>query len=347
MQILYILIAIVLLGFIVTAHEFGHYLMGRLCGIGIVEFSVGFGPKLLGFKKKDIQYSLRLIPLGGYCAFVGEDNDNSAPNAMAKQPVWKRFLTLAAGSAMNFVLAFLFCAILLSGFITAEIFPLVSTVGENTPAAVCGLQEGDIIVEINDIAISYDTAGVYAMQELITEKELTMTINRDGEITELQLLPERIEDPASGAVDYQIGITLGSRTYTIGEALRGSCGYMVEFTGMMLESIKDLFFHGTGTDELMGPVGIVSFMSDTVESDALYGVVNLIFVLSLNIGIMNLLPLPALDGGRLIFLIIEAIRRKPIPPEKEGMVHAFGLLLLLALIVFITYKDIIRLITGG
>ena len=129
MQILYILLAIFMLGFIVTVHEFGHYIVGRLCGIGIVEFSIGMGPKLLGFKKKDIQYSLRLIPIGGFCAFVGEDEENPAPNAMNNQPVWKRFLTVLAGPAMNFVLAFLFCAILLSSFIVADYQPRIVNVG--------------------------------------------------------------------------------------------------------------------------------------------------------------------------------------------------------------------------
>lgn len=347
MQILYILIAILMLGFIVTMHEFGHYLLGRLCGIGIVEFSVGFGPKLFGFQRKGIQYSLRLIPLGGFCAFVGEDDESPAPNAMNNQSVLKRFLTVAAGPFMNFVLAFVFCAILLSCFITAELYPKVIDVSDHSPAAECGIQAGDIILNVNGSDISYDTEGVYALQSAIAADTVTITVDRDGEITALKAAPEKIVDSESGATRYLIGITLGSRCYTLPEALRGTCGYMVEFTGMMLDSIKDLIFHGAGTDELMGPVGIVSFMSDTVQSDALYGVVNLIFILSLNVGIMNLLPVPGLDGGRLIFLIVEAIRRKPVPPEKEGMVHGLGLLLLLALIVFITYQDVIRLISGG
>lgn len=350
MQILYILLAILMLGFIVTVHEFGHYIVGRLCGIGILEFSVGFGPKLLGFKHKDIQYSLRLIPLGGYCAFLGEDGENPAPNAMNNQPVWKRFLTVAAGASMNFVLAFLFCAILLSSFITAEYQPRITHIYENTPAAECGLALGDVITEINGVAISYDGTGVETAQQIISAADenhlLTFGVLRDGEALEFSIQPERIVDETSGETRLQLGVAFGGRTYRFGEALKRSAGYMVEFTGMMLESLKDLVFHGTGADDMMGPVGIISFVSDQISSDTLYTVVNLIFVLSLNVGIMNLLPLPGLDGGRLVFLIIEAIRRKPIPPEKEGMVHAAGLVLLLLLILFITYKDIIRLFTG-
>lgn len=351
LRILYILIAICILGFIVTVHEFGHYIVGRLCGIGIIEFSVGFGPKIFGFKRKGIQYSLRAIPLGGFCSFVGEDENNSAPDAMNNQPVWKRFLTVAAGPAMNFVVAFLFCAILLNSFILAEYLPRIDYIYENTPAAECGLELGDVIVDINGTAISFDGEGMEQARSVILNADPTqpveLTIERDGELSVIPVQPAAIVDEATGETAYQIGIAFGGRTYRFGEALGRSCGYIVEFTREMLLSLKDLVFHGTGVDEMMGPVGIISFVSDQVANDAMYAVVNLIFVLSLNVGIMNLLPLPGLDGGRLIFLVIEAIRRKPLPPEKEGMVHGAGLMLLLALIIFITYQDIARLITGG
>ena len=350
-RILYILIAIVMLGFIVTVHEFGHYLVGRLCGIGIVEFSVGFGPKLVGFKRKGIAYSLRLIPLGGYCAFVGEDEENPAPNAMNNQPVWKRLLTVAAGPAMNFVLAFTFCAILLSSFIIAEYQPRVAYIYENTPAAAGALEIGDVIVEINGTPISYDGEGVASAREVISSADLnaplSLVVERGGERVSMELQPQRIVDEETGEVRYQLGIAFGGRTYRFGEALGRSMSYMVEFTGEMLRSLKDLLFHGTGVEDMMGPVGIISFVSDQVSSQKLYAVVNLTFFLLLDIGIMNLLPLPSLDGGRLIFLIIEAIRRKPIPPEKEGMVHAIGMGLLFLLIIIITFKDVDRLITGG
>lgn len=351
MQILYILLAILMLGFIVTVHEFGHYIVGRLCGIGIVEFSVGMGPKLLGFRRKEIDYSLRLIPLGGYCAFLGEDSEHAAPNAMNNQPVWKRFLTVLAGPAMNFVLAFLFCTILLSSFIRAEYLPRISYIYENTPAVECGLQLGDIITDINGEEISFDGAGVIKAQAAIAsagyERPIELTILRDDTEMTVSVQPRAVTDEATGETRLQLGIAFGGRTYRFGEALGRSAGYMVEFTGIMLKNLKDLVFHGTGADDVMGPVGIISFVSEQVASNTLYTIVNLIFILSLNIGIMNLLPLPALDGGRLIFLVLEGIRRKPIPPEKEGMVHAAGLGLLLMLILFITYKDIIRLVSGG
>ena len=349
-NILYILLALLILGFITVAHEFGHYIVGRLCGIGIVEFAVGFGPKLLSFTRKGIKYSLRLLPLGGFCAFVGEDGENPAPNAMNNMPVWKRFITVAAGPVMNFIVAFIFCIILLCNYTVAQYQPYIAQIYENTPAAVSELQLGDVVTEINGQAISYDTEGMYAAKDIILaagENSVSITIDRAGETHEINITPAPVVDEASGETYYQLGIAFGSRTYTFPEAIKGSFGYMVDFMKALGMALKDLVFHGTGADEVMGPVGIISFVSDTISTSRMYGVVYLVFFLSLNLGFMNLLPLPGLDGGRLIFLIVEAIRRKPIPPEKEGMVHGFGLMLLFSLVIFITYKDIIRLITGG
>ena len=349
-KILYILIAILMLGVIVTIHEFGHYLAGRLCGIGILAFSIGFGPKLVQFKRKGILYSLRAIPLGGYCSFVGEDENDDAPNAMNKQPVWKRFITVLSGPLMNFVLAFVACTLLLCNFYVAEYLPRISFIAEDMPATECGLEVGDVLLTVNGTPISFDQAGVNAVASTIQASDLSepiaLTILRDGSQFDLSVLPQAVSN-ADGSTSYQIGIGFGARTFRPGEALGRSCGYMVDFTKAMLQGLKDMIFGKVQNGSVMGPVGIISYVSDIVYSEKLYGVVYYLFVLSLNVGIMNLLPLPALDGGRLIFLLIEAIRGKPIPPEKEGMVHAAGFMLLLLVIVFVTYKDIVRLITGG
>lgn len=351
-KILYILIAIVMLGFIIMIHEFGHYLVGRICGIGVVEFSIGMGPKIFGFKRKDIQYSLRAIPLGGFCAFVGEDEDNSSKNAMNNQPVWKRFLTVVAGPVMNFVLAFIFCVILLSNFYAAEYLPRIASISDNTPAAECGLEAGDIIISANGTEIGYDQSGSMTLQQIILNDDegapIDLIVNRNGTEIALSVTPVKVLSNAeASAYTYQIGITFTARTFGFFEAIGASCGYMVDFTKEMLSALKNLVFKGEGVNDMMGPVGIVSFVSDLVYNEKAYAVVYLIFMLSLNIGIMNLLPLPALDGGRLIFLIAEGVTRKPVPREKEGLVHAIGMGLLLLLIVFITYKDIVRLIVGG
>ena len=350
-KILYVIIAIFMLGFIVTIHEFGHYLVARICGIGVVEFSVGMGPKLFGFQRKGIRYSLRAIPFGGYCAFTGEDENNNDPRAMNRQPVWKRFLTVLAGPAMNFVLAYLFCAILLSSFIVAEYLPRIEEIYENTAAATCGIESGDVLTAVNGTPISFDQDGVAAAKEALStanpEDEVLLTLNRNGETIQCSVQLTPLEEEASSTTTYVLGVAFGARTYTIPEALRSSCGFMVDFTATMLKSLKDLVFRGTGAGDVMGPVGIISFVSNQVYDQKLYALIYWIFILSLNLGIMNLLPIPGLDGGRLVFLAVEAIRRKPIPPEKEGMVHAIGMGLLFLLIIAITFKDVVRLITGG
>ena len=309
------------------------------------------GPKLFGFRRRDIDYSLRLLPLGGYCKFVGEDDENPAANAMNNQPAWKRLLTVAAGPVMNFLLAYVFCVILLNNFVIAEYQPRITRIYENTPAAQSVLQTGDIVTEVNGTPVTYDQAGVLTMREAIrsasADQPVSMTVRRGEESISLKIAPAETTDAKTGETVNQIGIAYGGRYYRFGEAIAKGGAYMVKVTGEMIKSLKNLIFKGEGVDDMRGPVGIISFVSDLVYNAKLRAVVNLIFVLSLNIGIMNLLPLPALDGGRIVFLIIEMISGKPVPPEKEGMVHGIGFMLLLLLVVFITYKDIARLFAGG
>lgn len=353
-NLLYILAAILILGFIVTAHELGHYIVGRLTGIGILEFSVGFGPKILGWRRKGIAYSLRGIPLGGYCKFAGvEDGQAERPDAMEKQPVWKRFFTVLSGPLMNFVLAFVFVWIILTmvGLEMVETVPVIGQVSVDMPAEEAGFQVGDAITEANGEEISQDIDGVLALQQIISqagESPIAFTLLRGDQELQISVTPKMSDDGEN--VRPMIGIvfdtqTVGIYRYSPLKAIPESASYMVRFTGMMLDSLKNLVFKGEGLEEMSGPVGIISFMSVQVRQG--WGMVcNLVFVLSLNLGIMNLLPLPGLDGGRLVFLAVEGIRRKPVPPEKEGLVHGIGLLLLLVLIGFITFHDIVKLISG-
>ena len=349
-NILYVLLAILMLGVIVTVHEFGHYVVGRLCGIGIVEFSVGFGPRLFGWERKGIKYSLRCIPLGGYCAFVGEDQRNDDPRAMNNQPVWKRFITVLAGPFMNFVLAFVVCALMLHGYFIAESFPVIDQVAAEMPAEAAGLMPGDRIVKVNGVEIGESTAGVNQIVAAIQNHDMSSPIDiavlRAGETLrfDLNAVPAAGED--GEPTRWQIGIVFKSRTFTLFEAMRESGAYMADTTKLMLESLRNLIFKGEGIEDTAGTVGIIALVSQRAR-EGVYMVLWLMFIISLNLGIMNLLPIPALDGGRLLFLIVEAIRRKPIPPEKEGTVHGIGMLLLLGLFVVLTFHDIVRLISGG
>jgi len=349
-NILYILLAIVMLGVIVTVHEFGHYVVGRLCGIGIVEFSVGFGPRLLGWERKGIKYSLRGIPLGGYCAFVGEDERNDDPRAMNNQPVWKRFLTVLAGPFMNFVLAFVVAVALMNTYFIAESLPVVDSVPADMPAAEAGLLPGDRIVEVNGTALTNDGAGVQTLIQTIQAAGLTrpfeVVVDRDGEALTFSMTPVPQLDENGRVARYQIGIVFAGRNFRFFESLPEAGVYMVDTIRLMLDSLRNLIFKGEGLEDTAGTVGIIAIVAQQARQ-GVYMVLWLMYIISLNLGIMNLLPIPALDGGRILFLIVEAIRRKPIPPEKEGTVHAIGMVLLLGLFVVLTYHDIVKLISGG
>lgn len=352
-NLLYVLLAIVMLGVIVTVHEFGHYIVGRLCGIGIVEFSVGFGPRILGWERKGIKYSLRGIPLGGYCMFVGEDERNDDPRAMNNQPVWKRFITVLAGPMMNFVLAFVVCVAMLAGYFTMveRTLPVVGQTIEGMPAAEAGLQAGDRILSIDGVEIPDGDEGVTLSSQLIQGGEpgapIEMTVDRGGETLTFTFTPAAAQD-AAGKTVRQIGIYYGyeERRLSFGEALKETPGYTLNVVKTMLDSLRRLLFHGEGIQDTMGTVGIIAVVSQQARQ-GFENVLWLMYIITLNLGIMNLLPIPALDGARLLFLIIEAIRRKPIPPEKESLVHGIGMVLLLGLFVVLTYHDIARIISGG
>ena len=341
-----IIYAILMLAFIIIVHELGHYTVGRLCGIGIEEFSVGFGPKILQWERKGIRYSLRAIIIGGYVRFLGEDEENEDPRAFNNQPVWKRFLTVLAGPAMNFVLAYLVAVAMLAGYGLYDVVPQVASVIEETPAQAAGLEAGDVIVAIDGERIAFDGEGYARMVELIgahdSEEPLALTIRRGEEEKEILTELYRDEDGSSkmGIYMNQVRVRMG-----FGESVRYGGELMVMLTREMLISLKNLIFHGEGLNQVAGTVGIVSEVSQTLN-EGFYMALYWILLISANLGIVNLLPLPALDGGRLVFLIVEGIRRKPIPREKEGLVNLAGLVMFLILFVVLTYHDIARIIAG-
>ena len=337
-NILYILLAILLLGVIVVVHEFGHFLVGRLSGIGVTEFSVGFGPRLLRWRRGETDYSLRAIPIGGFCKFVGEDEENPAPNAMNNAPVWKRICTVAAGPAMNFVLAYAAAVLMLCLFYAGGVQPRIASVVDGAPAQTAELQAGDVVTAVNGTEIAFDDTGVSALRAAVqTGQTVDLTVDRGGETLSLSLTPAAVEE--NGETVYQIGVMFTTRTYTLGEAIPGAGRYMVQTTKSMLDVLRRLIFKGEGAENMAGTVGTVAVVSEVMRQDSSMAL-DILFLLSLNIGIMNLLPLPALDGGRLVFLIVEAVRGKPVPPEKEGLVHVIGLIALLALFVVLTFHDI-------
>jgi regulator of sigma E protease len=344
--ILYLVLALLVFGVIIFAHELGHYLAARASGITVLEFAIGFGPKLFGWRKKDIDYSLRLLPFGGYCKFEGEDDASQDPKAFSNAPVWKRFLTIFSGPAMNFVLAYLAVVVFLMAFGTVYTVPVVQDITSGMPAASSGLQAGDVITAVNGQPIALSEEGAVRLVEMISQsgpdKAVTLTVQRGGQSVDVTVSPQKTENGG------KIGITLGSQVqrYSPFGALAVSGYKIYDITVYMVDSLKALIFHGQGVQDAMGPVGIISFMTQAIRQD-FEQVVNLIVIISLNVGLINLLPFPGLDGGRLVFLLVEAIRRKPVKPEYEGWVHMVGFFLLIGLILVFTYRDIMRLVTGG
>ena len=344
MNVLSVLFSVLILCLIVTAHELGHFLVGKACGIGVIEFSVGFGPKILQWRGRETLYSIRCIPLGGYCRFVGEDGEDPAPNAMNNQPVWKRFLTVLAGPVMNFVLGTVLVVVLFLGFGLEYPVPVVGELVPGMPAETYGMLPGDILVQVDGQPIENNEYGTgqatAALQNSDKSRPVEIVVLRDGEEVTLQVPLQK-----TGDGNYQVGIFFAYRSfrYPLGETLSMSFRAIKNVMGQMLSMLKNLIFRGEGVEDVTGAIGVVSVMSQSVSS-GLDSIINLIIIISFNLGIMNLLPIPALDGSRLVFLLVEGIRRKPIDREKEGMVHAIGLLILFGLMIVITYKDIVRLL---
>lgn len=344
MTAIWVILAILMIGIMILVHELGHFVVGRLCGIGVEEFSIGFGPKIFGWRKKEIDYSLRAIPLGGYVRFTGEDEDSADANAFNNHPVWKRFLTVVAGASMNFVLAFVAILLLFSLYGVIQV-PEFSAVEPGSPAEMAGLMAGDRVVAVDGIEISYDQQGFNEMYERFSARTdgtpFQLTIERGGEEFDVSVSKAQTEEGA-----WQMGVLLGvTRRVSFPLAFEASCQAFVGMSGMLLDFLKNLVFRGEGVEQVSGTVGAIGQASQYIQQ-GFDMVLNVFASISLNLGIMNLLPLPALDGGRLVFLAIEGIFRKPVPRDKEGMVHAVGMILLFGLMIVLTYSDIMKMIAG-
>lgn len=322
-------------------HELGHYTAGRILGFGIVEFSVGMGPVLFKKNKNGIQYSLRALPIGGMCRFLGEDEDLQDSRAFNLQKVWKRIVVVLSGPVVNLLFALLAAIVTLSIF--GDIMPSVYEITEDSPAAVAGLQEGDIITAIDGKKLMYYNQITERIQDADSQ-EMQMTVLRDGESVVLDFTDFYNEEAGKNV----IGITMTGEhvKFGFGETIARSASYIVTTFTETIKFIGQAFQGQVTSEDAGGPVKIVAYLSEAVR----YGsesVLRMMILISASLGIMNLLPIPALDGGRLVFMYIEAIRGKAISPEKEGMVHFVGLILLFGLMILLTFTDIQSLIRGG
>lgn len=338
-----IIIAILIFSIIILFHELGHFLLAKKNGIRVNEFCLGLGPTLVGFTKGETKYSIKLLPFGGACMMEGEDGESNDEGAFNSKSVWARISVVAAGPVFNFILAWIFALIMM--ICVGYDRPVLLGVMEGFAAEEAGLQAGDEIISMNGYHTHfYREVSQYSLFH--PGEDVEIVYERDGERHETTLSPKLDEE--SGR--YLIGIT-GSLQRERGNILETFSHSFYEVKYWIyntVESLRMLVMGKVSMNDLSGPVGIVKVMGDTYDTSqstggtlmAILSMVNFSIFLSANLGIMNLLPIPALDGGRLVFLIIEAIRRKRVDPEKEGMVHFVGLMALMALMVFVMFNDI-------
>lgn len=376
------LVTIVIFLVMISIHEFGHFAVAKLSGIEVKEFAIGMGPAIFKKQKGETLYSVRLLPIGGYCSMEGEDGGSDHERAFCNQKLWKRFLVVVAGAVLNVLLGFaIFVAIGTQDapFATNE----VASVDERSYMYEAGVMPGDRIVEINGRKVSF-YADIDLYKSEIAEGEMVeLTVKRDGKKLEFSFpLSEMTGEIVYDETGYTRTTTMNgitsSQRYDCPELMAKNKSYIgtthpiatrnIGFAAayedigfipvikyaynntkfvvkLVYKSLWDIITGKAGVEQVSGPVGIVDAVNTAVKSDqSTISVLFLAALLTINLGVFNLLPLPALDGGRIFFMLIELIRRKPIPPEKEGIVHAIGLILLLIFAALISAKDIMMLI---
>lgn len=344
-----ILFALLFFGVIIMIHECGHFTCAKLFKVKVNEFSLGMGPALFKKKKGDTLYALRLFPIGGYVAMEGEDTASEDAHAFNKKPVWQKMIIVVAGALMNLILGFILMVLLLT---TSTDLIGTNTIKEFYPDAVSsqyGLQAGDRFLEIDGHHV-WSELDLSFLMSRSQDGVFDFVVERDGEKVTL--------NDVHFATQEQDGVTLIQYDFIIiGEQpgflniVKNSFTQSASIVRMVWLSVFDLVTGRYGMSELAGPVGTVDIIADVtaqaVSSGSLTNLLTIMAFITINVGVANLLPLPALDGGRFLFLTVEAIRRKPINPKYEGYVHAAGLALLLLLMVFVTYNDIARIVRGA
>lgn len=336
------LVALLCFMFLVVAHEFGHFIAAKLMGVKVNEFAVGFGPTILKFKGKETTYMLKLILLGGYCAMEGEDEESKSERAFCNKKAWRRFIIVVMGAVFNLLLGLIIVAIMLS---PGNAFTTTTVGGftENAVSSTTGLQQGDKILEVEGRSILTSLDLGYTFTN-VSDGKLDMTVLRDNkkiQLKDVAFKTEKYEGYNVVSVDFKLKAEKKTFFNYIGNTVKVTISY----GKTVWWSLMDMLSGKYSISEVSGPVGVTAVMGEAAKT-SIFDLLPLLAMLTVNLGILNLLPLPALDGGRLMFILFEMIFRKPVPPKFENIVHGIGFVILFGLLILIAGKDILQLIKG-
>lgn len=351
---MYIIIAIIIFGILIAIHEFGHFTAAKLCGVKVEEFAIGMGPALFKKQKGETVYALRILPIGGFCAMAGEDEESDDPRAFTNQGFWKKFVILCAGSFMNLVLGIVLILIMYAGA-QAFVTPTIDHFMDGCP------YEGTEAMQAGDTFYSIDGQRIYLVSDVSSflmrgDGVYDIVMLRDGKKVELKdfaLTTKTYAEYANDGPKY--GFVFGYTEATFGTKLEYTWNTTLEFSRLVWLGLGDLINGKVGLKDMSGPVGIVDMMNEVGQQaeSTKAAADNLLYIsafIAVNLAIMNMLPIPALDGGRvflmIVTVIIEAVSRKKLDPKYEGYIHLGGMVLLLGLMALVMYNDIAKLITG-
>jgi len=334
------LVAILLFLILILIHEFGHFISAKLLGVKVNEFAVGFGPKLFSFKGKETTYLFKLIPFGGYCAMEGEDENSDDNRAFCNKAAWRRFIIVVMGAVFNLLLGLLIIAIILAP-VEAFSSTTIAEFSENAQSEQTGLQVNDKILEVDGRRI-YSTYDLSYAFTNIPDGKIDITVLRDGKeklLNDVTFKTEKADGISYLTVDFKVyGIKK-----TFGSYLKQTVNTAFSYCSVIWRSLIDMLGGKYGISAVSGPVGVTVAIGQ-VAKQSLLNLLPIMALITINLGLFNLLPIPALDGGRLLFILIEMIFRKPVPQKYETAVHTIGFIILIGFMILIAAKDIWTLI---
>ena len=354
---MYIVLAIIAFGILIAVHELGHFTAAKLLGVRVNEFAIGMGPKILKKQGKETLYTLRAFPFGGSCAMGEDDGDTDDPRAFTSQKRWRRIVILAAGAVANFIVAFIIIVALTTGDKQYTGMTITKLLDDFPNQGEQGLMVGDTILSVNGerLYYRYDFELFMGLAGSKGVKEVDLVISRGNEKVSLNKFPlERREYVIDGKTERIFGITLNAIEATAMEKLKYSAYSAMNYIRLIRVSLAQLFSGDAGVEDLSGMVGIVSAMNDIGQSsptikDALLRITDFVAFIGVNLAVMNMLPIPALDGGRILFIFItwftEKVMGRRLNPKYEGYIHAVALVLLMGLMIFLVVNDVLKLIT--